>query len=118
MEDDPMTPMLARWLSIALGAWLVVSAFVWPHTTPQFHNAWATGLVIVGISSTAMVIPRVRYVNTAVALWLFVSPFALPTMAAATMWNHLLVAVGVFVLGLMYSHTGSEDMERGIRRHA
>jgi hypothetical protein len=117
-QENPMSPQLARWMSIALGAWLFVSAFAWTHTTAQFHNAWVTGLVIVGVSSAALMIPRVRYVNTAIAIWLFVSPFALPTASSATMWNHLLVAVATFVLGLLYSHSTHRDLERVQRRHA
>jgi hypothetical protein len=47
-----------------------------------------------------MRVEQVRFLNTALAVWLFVSAFALPGISRGTVWNNALVAIAVFVVSL------------------
>lgn len=91
----------ARWVNIALGAWLFISAFIWPHTTSSATNTWIVGLAIVAAGIGAMYVPWFRWVNTALAIWLFFSTFAFPHVTTGTMWNNAIVAILVFIVSLV-----------------
>lgn len=93
-----MTPTV---ITVLLGVWMFISAFLWPHSAAQFNNAWIVGVLVVTFGLVAM---RGKlwghYANVALGAWLLLSSFFLPTRAAATFWNHVLVGVVVFVLAL------------------
>ena len=89
------------WIAIALGAWLFVSAFLWPHGTASATNTWVVGLLIVMASLIALRMPWMRWVDTALAIWLFLSALAMPDATRGTMWNNLIVAVLVFLVSLV-----------------
>jgi hypothetical protein len=100
--------MVTRVMDVALGLWLCVSAFLWPHGLPQFVNAALIGAVIVADASAALAgHERARFGNRALAVWLFLSNLILPETSLATAWNHSLVAVMVFLLSMVPTfHTG------------
>ena len=93
----------ARLISIALGVWLFISAFVWPHTPQQFANAWIVGLLIVAFAALSLRFEAARYVCTLIAVWLFFSNWILPTELEATAWNNIIVSISVFVASLAAS---------------
>jgi hypothetical protein len=93
--------MSARAATMILGLWLFVSAFLWPHGASHFSNTWIVGLLAVAFALIAMAFPFARYLNTALALWLFVSVWVLPGVTTATAWNNALVAVALFALSLV-----------------
>jgi hypothetical protein len=90
-------------VSIALGLWLFISGFLWPHGRAQQLNTWIVGLLIALVAFAAMSEPRARSASAALAIWLFLSAFALPTAHAATTWNSVIVAVAVFVIAMVPS---------------
>jgi hypothetical protein len=90
-----------RWSPIALGAWLFVSAFLWPHGTSAAVNSWIVGLLIVIASLIALRMPWMRWVDTALAVWLFLSTLAMPSATGGTLWNNLIVAMLVFLASLV-----------------
>lgn len=92
-----------RWINVALGLWLFVSAFAWPHASAQFTNAIVVGLVCAGAAAAAMRIPVLRHVNAALALWLFFSTWLFPVESGATLWNHMLTAVVMLIVALVPS---------------
>lgn len=92
---------MARGINIALGVWLFISAFLWLHTSSQFTNTWLVGLGIAGVAAVGMAAPQIRWLNAALAAWLIISVFALPTMMGATFWNNLLVGVASLIVSLM-----------------
>jgi hypothetical protein len=47
--------------------------------------------------------PQVRYANAGLAVWLFISAWALPTVSRATTWNNVLVAIVMFAASLLGS---------------
>jgi hypothetical protein len=93
--------MFARTLSIILGVWLFISAFIWPHSDAQRTNTWIMGLLCVVFAMAALRMPEVRFANTVLAIWLFISAFALPALSAATVWNNALVAIAIFIASLV-----------------
>lgn len=95
--------MSARVATMFLGLWLFVSTFLWPHPAGQFSNTWIVGALAVAFSVVAMAFPVARYLNTALALWLFASVWLLPGMSVATAWNNALVAVALFAFSLVSS---------------
>lgn len=100
----PLTPPPAPWpgwIAIALGAWLFVSAFLWPHGTASGTNSWIVGLLIVIASLIALRMPWMRWVETALAIWLFLSTLAMPGATRGTLWNNLIVALLVFLVSLV-----------------
>ena len=103
--DRPASPapssLYPRALPIALGAWLFVSAFLWPHGTGAAVNSWIVGLLIVVAGLIALRMPWMRWLDTALAVWLFLSTLAMPSATGATLWNNLIVAVLVFLASLV-----------------
>lgn len=99
-----MSPRVAN---IILGAWLFISAFLWPHTSAQFNNAIIVGLLAIVFAVVAMAgYVWARYANAALAGWLFLSTLFLPRISTATLWNHILVAVAVFIFAMIPSAPG------------
>ena len=91
----------ARYLNIALGIWLVISAYIWPHSSAQFANAWISGLIVARFATVAIATPGLRFFNSAVGIWLVVSPFALHRLSTATAWNNVLVGVVITLASLV-----------------
>ena len=94
-------------ISVALGVWLFISAFVWHDTRAQATNTWICGVLGVFFAIAGMGIPWARYLNTALAIWLFVSAWVLPMEHASTLWNNVLCAIALFVVSLAPSDTTS-----------
>ena len=95
-----------RALNVILGAWLFISAFIWPHTYAQMTNTWICGVLCVVFAVVGMFVPAARYLNTLVAVWLFVSAWALPSERPGTVWNNVLVALAIFIVSLIPSGSG------------
>lgn len=93
----------ARGLSLILGVWLFISAFIWPHTAAEQTNTWIVAILIFAAAAIAMAVPAVRYANTVLAIYLFISSWTMPHQNAGTLWNNLIVAVVVFLLSLVPS---------------
>jgi hypothetical protein len=94
---------LPRIVNVVLGAWLFISAFLWPHTAAQRTNSWVCGVLCIVFALVATTAPWARYLNTVLAIWLFISAWALPAISAATVWNNVLVAIAIFVVSLVPS---------------
>jgi O-antigen ligase len=84
-----------------LGAWLFISTFIWPHGSSAATNSWIVGLAIVVVSIIAMYVPWFRWLNTALAVWLFVSTLVVIRATTETMWNNTIVAILVFLISLI-----------------
>jgi hypothetical protein len=91
----------ARFSSIVLGVWLVASAFVWPHSMAQQTNAWVVGILSVAFALLAAGRDELRYLVTALSVWLFASIWVLPSIRVATLWNSGIVAAGLFIFSLI-----------------
>lgn len=105
-DRAPTSPLdTTRLFNAALGVWLVISAFAWPHSPAQRTNTWIVGVLAFVISLAASSAPRLRFLNTILAVWLFISAFALPRISSGTLWNNVLVAIAIFVTSLMPSES-------------
>lgn len=107
LATRPDSGSVPRWINLLLGVWLFISAFAWSHTMPEMTDAWIVGLMIVAASIIAMYWPPARYANTILAIWLFFSSLGFPHQHVATIWNHVIIAIIVFVVSLVPSHTTS-----------
>jgi hypothetical protein len=101
----------ARIVNGVLGGWLFASAFLWPHSFQQFNNAWLMGTIIMMCSAVAFTAPRFRIANTAIGVWLIVSTFLLDRASTLTVWNNLLVGIGVTLVSLLPGSADAEDAE-------
>lgn len=101
-----MSNQALRVTNLIAGIWLFLSAFLWFHSQAQFNNAWIVGLLATGSAATAMLVPAVRFANTALAVWLFISVWALPTQTSATAWNNVLVAIVMLFVSLYGPRAG------------
>jgi hypothetical protein len=108
--------MTARIVNVVLGAWLFVSAFLWPHSGSQLTNTWICGLLAGAFALIAMKVEEVRFLNTALSIWLFIAAFALPTYAAGTIWNNALVAIAMFIVSLVPNETVGHGRRLTYRR--
>lgn len=98
------TGRLARILNTALGLWLFVSIFVWPHTPAQSANVALVGLFVALTALSAWTTGprlRLRLINAALGAWLLVSIVAFPTRSVATNINDAIVGVLVFLFALI-----------------
>jgi SPW repeat len=101
-----MWPQVAN---VILGIWLILSAFIWPHTYAQMTNTWIVGVLCVAFSVIAMRVPEVRYLNTVLAIWLFISVWALPNAEPGTRWNNVLVAIAIFLCSLAPGYSSPRE---------
>jgi hypothetical protein len=91
----------ARWVSLVLGCWLLVSAFLWPHARSAQTDTWLTGMLIASFAALALALPAARRVNTLLAAWLVVSTLVLAHTDTPTLINNGLIAIAVFGLSLI-----------------
>jgi hypothetical protein len=90
--------MTTRYLNVFLGIWLVLSAFLWPHSSGQFWNAISVGFLVAALALLASeTLPEARYVNTILGAWLIISAFTMHAASAGTIWNHFVVGLTVAV---------------------
>jgi hypothetical protein len=87
-----------RLASVTLGLWLVLTAFVWPHSPGSRANTWLLGLVIASIAAVGTPSLTVRAISTVPAVWLFLSSFWIAHVTESTRWNSAIVAVLVLIL--------------------
>jgi hypothetical protein len=101
LEHDSGT--WARYSCLALGAWLMLSAFMLSYNGASRTNAAASGLLIALTSMWAVRSPQARRADTLLATWLFVSTLVLHPGPSAPAWNNILCAIATFVLSFVPS---------------
>jgi hypothetical protein len=109
MERGPGTVRIPPGLlNVLIGAWLILSTFVFRHAPAQRTNAWVSGILCIAFALAGMVAPRAKYLNTLLAVWLMASPWVVPsggTMSTATAWTNVLCAIAIFIISLIQSPT-------------
>lgn len=93
--------MIARFLSVLLGASVFASAFLQPtHSTVFWHDLVLGGLVAV-VAVVSVWVPPLRFLGLVAAVWLFVSGAVLPNIDHF----HVTVLAGtlLFILALVPS---------------
>jgi hypothetical protein len=84
-----------RYLNIALGAFVFVSAFLWPHPGGRFVNTWLTAAIVMVSAAIAIKLPVVRFVTAAAGLWLVTSLFAWPQTSVLTLLTNAFLGAGI-----------------------
>lgn len=103
MPDPSTSPSRpwARAIAIALGIWLFISAFVWPHSAAAQANTWVVGVLIAILAVWSLFVPGARFANSLLAIWLFFSTIVLAHETAGTLWNNVIIAVVLFFVSLI-----------------
>lgn len=104
-RGGPANGIWARFLNMAIGAWLIVSAFLWAHSPSSQTNTWICGLLVLGFAAWAMWANAARYLNTTLAVWLFFSTLSMAYLSSTAVWNNVICAIAVFVLSLVPTRT-------------
>ncbi len=101
-----------RAVNLVLGVWLSISVFSWPHAGWQFINTLVPGVLIVVFALVGCVVPRIRYLNTALSAYLLVSALCYPSSTLAemaTQWNNSMVALWIFLVSVLNNEARGTD---------
>jgi hypothetical protein len=90
----------ARYLNLVLGAWLLVSAFMWPHAEAQFIVTILVGAVLTIVAPFEVGSPLVRKINTAAGAVLALAAIVLPRNTVVTLWHNVLL--GFIVISVSF----------------
>jgi hypothetical protein len=102
----------ARYLNIAAGIWLFISAFLWQHSQAQFTNSWIMGIVVTVVALIGLSVPSFRYVNTIAGAWLIISGFMLPRITSGTVLNNVIVGIVVVAASLVPTFAERSHLRR------
>ena len=100
-----------RWFNIIVGVWLFLSAFLWAHTSAQFTNSLVVGALCAAAAAIGLKAPPFRFVNVALALWLFFSTWVFPVESGGTLWNNVIASILMLIIALV-PNTASPAMAR------
>jgi hypothetical protein len=109
-------PPEPRDLNVLLGAWLLVSAFLWPHGMDDWLTTGIVGALIAISGVGAFVAEELRYVETIVAGLLIVAALVLPHLSPITVWNNGIVGLAVIVLSFVHRGSGRRLLHRYAHR--
>lgn len=91
------------WITVLLGAWLVISPFVlgFANDTKGLANNVAVGLAIILLSLAGKKNGLLRAMNVVMAGWLYASSVILFVPHHAFLWNNLILAFVVAIGGVV-----------------
>ena len=92
--------MGAQFATASIGAWLFVSAFLWPHSRFQFHNSIVCGLLAMALALAGTCIRETASLGAMLAMWLLLSAFLVPAIHDATFWNNFLTAIAIWGISM------------------
>jgi hypothetical protein len=87
--------------SSVLGLWLIVTAFLWPHSSGMTINTVLMGIIVIVSSLLSLRLPVLRYVTGAAGVWVAASLFAWPDYSPPTVWNNVLVGAAIALASLL-----------------
>jgi hypothetical protein len=88
-------------VNLAMGTWLIVSTFLWPHTADVRANVLIVGFLIAALAAAALIWSATSWVPVLPAVWLFGTSLWLDHQGAATPFNSAAVAAVVFLAALV-----------------
>lgn len=98
VKDMDIEP--ARYVNMAIGGWLMLSAFLWHHSEPQFIMTILVGSVLAIVAPFELGSPLVRRITAAAGVALVLATIGLPRTSMATFWHNLLF--GLAVIGISF----------------
>jgi len=101
-----------RYVSVALGLWVVLTSFfVHGHAGLGQHaaalNARLTGIIVMLTGAASIRFPGLRYVTAAAGVWLVASLFAWPNTGSVIVWSTALVGAAIALVSLV----GPEEID-------
>jgi hypothetical protein len=90
----------ARYLELGLASWLLISAYLWPHTGAQFLVTVAVGALIAIVAPFAVGSPRVRQLIMGAGAFLMLAAVAIPHTDPITLWHN--AVMGFLFLTVAY----------------
>jgi hypothetical protein len=90
----------ARYLNLALASWLLVSAYAWRHSEPQFMLTVLVGAVVAIVAPFELGSRRARQITVAAGAALLLGAIALPGTSTATLWHNGLI--GAVIAGIAF----------------
>lgn len=91
--------MAVRIVSLALGVWLFVSAFLWPHPAHVALTTWIPGALIAIVAAVAIAVPPARFLNALLGAWVLAA--ALAGGDDVLVWNNGVVGLAVVIAALV-----------------
>jgi hypothetical protein len=85
----------ARYASLVLGAWLVISAFSWSHPPPTASNTRILGLIVIIANLATLHTRPARWIDRTAAAALVILSLPLARYSAVTALNNILVAAAL-----------------------
>ncbi len=98
-----------RIANLALGAWLQLSAFAWPHTDETRLSAWLPGLLISVVALLSMSAPPMRWLNGFLAGFLILWTYASAATEPLTYANGIVVGLLVLIFATIPSKSAATD---------
>jgi hypothetical protein len=86
----------ARYLNLALASWLLVSAFLWRHSEPQFITAIVVGVAVAFAAPFELGSQWVRWINMIAGLVLILGAVAMPRASIGGMVHNVIVGLVLF----------------------
>jgi hypothetical protein len=80
----------------------------------QFTNTCLTAFLIIVFSAIAVRWPNLRWVNTALAVWVLVSATVIWSSEPTTLWNNVVVGALVFVISLVRGEDPTDATPHGV----
>jgi hypothetical protein len=95
-------------LTVALGAWVVLSSwFLW-RGGANAVNGRITGVIVIASALLAIRRPLFRYVCGAAGVWLVASLFAWPEYSSPAVWSNAMVGAAIALVSMV--GPAEEDM--------
>ncbi len=101
--------MAARWINVALGAWLFLTALVAGPQAPPFADHLVLGIAIFLLAFMAMGIPKLRHVNAFLGGWTALSPFVFHYMSGRFAFHDIVIGILVFWAAVTPPHLTHGD---------
>ena len=89
-----------RLLQVVLGAWLIVTVFIWTHSRVQAFVALGAGGLTVALGLLSAKLSSLRILTALAGVWLLVASFVSPG-APLTLFNNLAVALLIIFLSFL-----------------
>jgi hypothetical protein len=88
-------------LTLALGAWVVLSSlFLW-RGGANAVNGWITGAVVIVSALLSIRRPNFRYVSAAAGVWLVAALFAWPEYSSPAVWSNAMVGAAIALVAVV-----------------
>lgn len=91
IRDFDLEP--ARYLNLGVASWLLVSAYLWRHSGPQFMVTITVGAVVAVLAPFEVASRWVRKINMAAGAALVLAAVVLPRASTLTLWHNVIVGI-------------------------